>query len=71
MQGGQFGELSLLYPDRPTAAYVICAEPLEALVLLRTDFEELQSSQPEFQLALAKRVEARACPYRRYVTPIT
>ncbi|KAL1498669.1 hypothetical protein AB1Y20_013981 [Prymnesium parvum] len=56
-EGGQFGELALLYPDRPTAAHVVCVTKLEALVLLRSDFEELRVGVPEFQEALAKRVQ--------------
>ncbi|KAL1498815.1 hypothetical protein AB1Y20_014119 [Prymnesium parvum] len=56
-EGGQFGELALLYPDRPTTAHVVCVTKLEALVLLRSDFEELRVAVPEFQEALAMRVQ--------------
>ena len=55
-EGGQFGELSLLYPERPTVANVICSQEAELLVLLRSDFESLRASQPDFQTALAQRV---------------
>lgn len=56
-EGGQFGELSLMFPERPTAAHVVAVDPVEVLVLLRTDFEALRMGNPQLQECLSKRVK--------------